>query len=299
MKKEILDIVNNRNKVIGCAPRPVFFLRGLWHRVSHTLVLNENGKIFIAQRHPKLKIHPCLWGGVDETVKAGESYLAAAARGLEEEMGARREKESFEKIKEVKYKWFGKGLKNNEIVQIFIVHFSGPARISHEHTNFKWLKYQAILKRKNLTPTLIKTLFFYHEYRKKQNLLFKKFQREKDTLWILGENKVKYKDRQKGIKPLVRLLNQKQLPLKYKIVFDKIIGRAAALLLVYAGVSEVHAVLGSRAATKVFLKYKVYFQFQKTVPRILNQEKCDICPFEKRAKNKTPVQFYKMVKNKY
>lgn len=299
MKKEYLDVVNCRNQVMGQAERGDFYRQGYWHRVSHVIILNEKGEIFLAKRHPNLKIHAGLWGCVGETVKSGESFLRAAQRGTREEMGAKLEISAFEKIKETKFKWLDKGLKNNEIVQLFIARFSGQARISREHTNFGWFYIKGLSKKKNLTPTTIRALKYYNNYRIRQKNFFNKFWKSKEALRVLWENKLKYKAKQKGIKPLVGLLNQKNNPLKYRVVFDKIVGRAAALLLVYAEVGEVHAVIGSRTAAKVFKKYNVYHQFKKTVSQILNQARGDTCPFEKSAKDRPPSQFYKMVKNKF
>jgi len=128
---------------------------------------------------------------------------------------------------------------------------------------------------------------------------FEKFQISKDTLWVLCKNRIRYISREKGIGLLVRLLNKKPNLIRSKIIFDKIIGRAAALLLVYAKVGEVHALIGSFQAAKVFKKHRIYCQFKKKVPSILNQKKCDICPYEKLSKGKTPSGFYKLVKNKF
>ncbi|MFH1366737.1 MAG: DUF1893 domain-containing protein [Patescibacteria group bacterium] len=130
------------------------------------------------------------------------------------------------------------------------------------------------------------------------DLLFLKFISLKDTFWVIHRNKSIYRSKKRGIAGLVILLKQKK-SIKRKIVFDKVVGRAAALLLVYAGVSEVHTGLISEEAVKVFKKYKIYHQYGKLIKRVLNRDKSDVCPFEKIAQGKTPAQFYKIVKNKF
>ena len=137
------------------------------------------------------------------------------------------------------------------------------------------------------------------EKRNIKEKLFCKFQTSANTLWVLADDKVTFRGSGKGIKPLVRLIKKRIDFLKDKIIFDKIIGRAAALLLVYAGIAEVHTEVISRQAIKIFKKYKIFHQYRKSVARILNRDKSGGCPFEKMANGKTPAKFYNMIKNKF
>jgi isopentenyl-diphosphate Delta-isomerase len=63
---------------------------GLWHRGVHVLLFTGDGKLLVQQRS-KTRTHApsALDCSVSEHVKAGEEYLTAAIRGLEEEMGIR------------------------------------------------------------------------------------------------------------------------------------------------------------------------------------------------------------------
>ena len=44
MSEEIFDVVNERDEVIGRAPRSEVHARGLLHRATHVLVFNSRGR---------------------------------------------------------------------------------------------------------------------------------------------------------------------------------------------------------------------------------------------------------------
>ena len=126
--------------------------------------------------------------------------------------------------------------------------------------------------------------------------LFNRFKTSKDTLWIIKDKKLILRSQEKGIGALVRLLESKSY-LQKKTVFDKIIGQAAALLMVYGKVNQVYAVIGSRQAAKIFRLNKIKYYFLKVVSHVLNQTKNNVCPFEKLSNGKKPREFYNCVKN--
>ena len=53
MSEEIFDIVNERDEVIGQAPRHEVHARGLRHRAVHVLVFNARGEVFLQKRSMK------------------------------------------------------------------------------------------------------------------------------------------------------------------------------------------------------------------------------------------------------
>ena len=56
----------------------------------------------------------------------------------------------------------------------------------------------------------------------------------------------------RGVAPLMQLLKEDALQLRDSMVADKVIGKAAALLMVYAGVKEVYTPTISKPAVEVF-----------------------------------------------
>jgi 8-oxo-dGTP pyrophosphatase MutT (NUDIX family) len=85
---EEVQIVDRDNRPIKGVPRWLMRRDRLIHRACSILVVNGHGAPFIQKRTPNKDVYPGLWdlaaGGV---VLAGEDYLGAAHRELEEELG--------------------------------------------------------------------------------------------------------------------------------------------------------------------------------------------------------------------
>jgi isopentenyldiphosphate isomerase len=88
MPDELLDIVNDEDVVTGQELRAAVHELGLWHRGVHVFLFTADGKLLIQKRSADRSSAPSLLDcSVSEHVKAGESYLEAANRGMLEEMG--------------------------------------------------------------------------------------------------------------------------------------------------------------------------------------------------------------------
>jgi isopentenyldiphosphate isomerase len=86
--QEIFDVVNERDEVIGRAPRPDVHRLGLRHRAAHVLVFNAGGGIFLQKRSQHKDRHPGVWdSSASGHVESGEDYDACAVRELREELG--------------------------------------------------------------------------------------------------------------------------------------------------------------------------------------------------------------------
>lgn len=85
---ELIDIVDEHDRVIGQARRGEAYARGLRHRSVFILVRDGAGRIFVHRRTPTKLVFPAMYdmfiGGV---VGAGETYDRAAARETAEELG--------------------------------------------------------------------------------------------------------------------------------------------------------------------------------------------------------------------
>lgn len=80
------------------------------------------------------------------------------------------------------------------------------------------------------------------------------------------------------------------------IVYDKVVGRAAALLLVYGGVKKILANVISRNALVLLQRGGARIEYKKIVKNILNRAGDDLCPMEKLSREKTAQQFYRILK---
>jgi isopentenyldiphosphate isomerase len=88
MAEEIFDVVNERDEVIGQAPRREVHARGLWHRAVHVLVFNVRGEVFLQKRSMLKDTAKGKWdSSASGHVDTGEDYDACAVREVREEIG--------------------------------------------------------------------------------------------------------------------------------------------------------------------------------------------------------------------
>ena len=88
MADELLDIVDDQDQVVGQEMRSAVHQQGLQHRGVHVLLFDADGRMLVQKRSADRANSPSLLDcSVSEHVKAGESYLDAAIRGMKEELG--------------------------------------------------------------------------------------------------------------------------------------------------------------------------------------------------------------------
>lgn len=85
-----------------------------------------------------------------------------------------------------------------------------------------------------------------------------------------------------GISSLVSLLNSGQ-SLKGYSVADKVVGKAAALLMVYGGAESVYAEVISIPALSVFKRFGTKVLYKTLTDFIENSTKTGLCPMEQKA----------------
>src|SRR6185437_14978987 len=82
------DVVNEDDQIIGQAAKEQFQGSGLICRVAFVMLANTAGEILLHQRKATKKAYPLYWSGsAAGHLVSGESYEAAAARELKEEIG--------------------------------------------------------------------------------------------------------------------------------------------------------------------------------------------------------------------
>ncbi len=112
------------------------------------------------------------------------------------------------------------------------------------------------------------------------NLSFaKQFLEEKNLTLVLYDGKEIIQSTERGIKPLLQLLDSKR-DLSSFSAADKVIGKAAAFLYVNLGIKEIFAKTISSPAQEVLAKNKISIQAQEAVPYIINRKKDGMCPME-------------------
>lgn len=87
-----------------------------------------------------------------------------------------------------------------------------------------------------------------------------------------------------GIRPMVHYL-QRQTNLQGFSVADKIVGRAAAMLFVLAGVKAVYATVMSTSAVAILEQNGIPASYTTKTEQILNRKGTGICPMEQAVQN--------------
>ena len=97
---EILDVVDADDRVVGAMERGDIHRKRLFHRSVHIFVFDTAGRLYLQRRSPAKEEHPGKWdSSASGHVDSGESYEAAAARELEEEIGLKATPEPVFKIR--------------------------------------------------------------------------------------------------------------------------------------------------------------------------------------------------------
>ena len=94
----------------------------------------------------------------------------------------------------------------------------------------------------------------------------------------------------KGVRDLVWLLDNEPERLQDAKVADKVVGKAAAGLMVQGGVAEVYADVMSRLALPLLDKANIPYSYGELVERIVIPEGDDRCPLEKIVSEATTAQ---------
>jgi len=90
MSEEIFDVVNERDEVVGQAPRSEVHAKKLLHRAVHVLVFNTRGQLFLQKRSMTKDTAKGKWDSSSSGhVDSGEDYDTCAVREVWEEIGLR------------------------------------------------------------------------------------------------------------------------------------------------------------------------------------------------------------------
>ena len=85
---------------------------------------------------------------------------------------------------------------------------------------------------------------------------------------------------ERGVKPLLALLDKEENVLVSYCGADKVVGRAAAFLYVLLGIKELYAAIISDGACEVLNRYGISFTYGTRVKRIINRSGDGFCPME-------------------
>jgi len=122
--------------------------------------------------------------------------------------------------------------------------------------------------------------------------LFARFVNSSDTFRVYHKGKLIFKSKQEQLRPLLDYIDTFSPQVKGVVIFDRIVGNAAALLLKKAFCLEIYSPLGSEFAARTLSEQGIKYNFSRTVPYITNKAGDGICPMEKLSLGKDPEEFF-------
>ena len=110
----------------------------------------------------------------------------------------------------------------------------------------------------------------------------KRILKEEDkSLVIVKNGRIIFCSESSGIKGILEAIEKLGERLSGASAADRIVGKAAALLLAYSQIVRVYAITLSRSGLHTLRKNSIPVEYDYLVPEILDKNKKDICPFEK------------------
>ncbi len=98
---------------------------------------------------------------------------------------------------------------------------------------------------------------------------------------VVYNDKGLFTSEERGIRPMILWLEEDCEFLRGASVADKVVGRAAAMIMVYAGVREVYASVISNGAIEVLRDAGIAVSYSMTAIAISNRRGDGICPMER------------------
>ena len=125
---------------------------------------------------------------------------------------------------------------------------------------------------------------------------YKDFVSSDDTLRIYRGKTLVFSSKKEQLLPLMEYIAGYEAGTQKTVLYDKVMGNAAALLAVRANAGEVYSPLGSEIAMKTLDRYGIRYHLDDTVPYIVRDDGKRICPMEQLSIGKEPGEFYEIMK---
>lgn len=98
---------------------------------------------------------------------------------------------------------------------------------------------------------------------------------------FLRDGKIVHIERGKGVSPLLTIYRKFGKEMAGGAIVDKVIGRAAASIIINGKIKYVHGEVVSSDAVKFLKEHDISVSWTLKVPRILNRTRTGLCPLEK------------------
>lgn len=128
--------------------------------------------------------------------------------------------------------------------------------------------------------------------------LIEKLVSDNHSLLIEQEHTIKVYDTH-GIATLLQIVEHDPEVLRDATMVDKVVGKAAAALMILGGIKELHALLISKAALNLLNTTDIKVSYDEQVPFIENRNRNGWCPMEEACRNcQTAEECLHEIKNK-
>ena len=102
-----------------------------------------------------------------------------------------------------------------------------------------------------------------------------------NSLMVYKNGNLIFESSLKGIRPHLKAINELGRKLEGSLMVDKILGRAAAFLVIYSKASEAVTAVVSTPGKRVLEKYGFKYSYREEVPHIKMENGIIYCPFER------------------
>ena len=162
--EERVDLVDLENRVVGRALRREVRSRNLLHRGVGIVCFDGKGRIYVHRRTETKDIFPGMYdmfvGGV---VASGESYRAAAAREVAEELGIVGPRPDY------LFSHLYLGDRNRAWIQVYRVEWDGPIRHQPEEVSWgSWIEeadLEGMIRERSFVPDGLEIYHHYQDWR--------------------------------------------------------------------------------------------------------------------------------------
>jgi hypothetical protein len=125
---------------------------------------------------------------------------------------------------------------------------------------------------------------------------FEKFIESKWSLVLLADDRIVFKSQASDLKPLTRFLRDGNRFEHELVIYDKYVGRAAALLITLIRPQKVLTPVISTGGKEILNKYGIPFKARRQVKYLMGVASDEMCRWEKMAMGKSPEEFWDMLK---
>ena len=149
--EEIIDLLDEKGKVIGEVSKEKAHKSGLFHRVVHVWILNDKNQILVQRRSKAKDFYPNVWDvSFAGHIGAGETSLLSAIREGYEELGIFIDLQNLKYLFTNKEKLAYNKIQSNEIVDVYILkqnlNINDLKHQKEEVETAKWISFQEFFK---------------------------------------------------------------------------------------------------------------------------------------------------------